>query len=229
MFVAALLILLGELPSVESKEFTTAVQQAAVEATVRIEDKGRRTEGSGVILRKRGPWMYVLTANHVVAGASKLQISTYSQKSYPQPEAIYPAVTVLARSEVADLALVRITTNDTPPAILPVCDGKKASKDKSFSVLTAGCSGGKPPTPQIDQVVDRKLVKRTAEDSPALVWEVKDRPQQGRSGGPMVDRTGQLIGICSGRSDGKGYFCHVEAIHSFLQSQGHGWLSQEGP
>jgi len=229
MFALALLVSLGELPSVESKEFTTTVQQAAVQATVRIEDSARKTEGSGVILRKRGPWIYVLTANHVVEGATKLQISTYSQKSYPQPEAIYPAITVLARSEVADLALLRFTTNDTPPGVVPICSSKKAIKDKVFSVLTVGCTGGKPPTPQLDQVVDRKFVKRTAEAAPTLVWEMNDRPQHGRSGGPMLDTSGHLLGICSGRSDGKGYFCHVEAIHAFLESQGHGWLAEERP
>jgi hypothetical protein len=47
---------------------------------------------------------------------------------------------------------------------------------------------------------------------------------EGRSGGPLVDKRGLLIGVCSGVSKDKAYFCHIDEINAFLERNGFDWL-----
>jgi S1-C subfamily serine protease len=50
---------------------------------------------------------------------------------------------------------------------------------------------------------------------------------KGRSGGPLIDQRGFVIGICSGTSDGKGYFTHTHEIHRFLKQNAFDWLADK--
>ena len=45
----------------------------------------------------------------------------------------------------------------------------------------------------------------------------------------MVDRRGYVLGIGSGVSDGKGFYCHTADIHRFLKENGLMWLYEEQP
>ena len=42
----------------------------------------------------------------------------------------------------------------------------------------------------------------------------------GVGGGPLVDRLGRVIGICSMGSKKKGMYCHLQEIHQFLTQSG---------
>jgi hypothetical protein len=62
-----------------------------------------------------------------------------------------------------------------------------------------------------------------------LCWQTEKTPARGRSGGPLLDRRGLLIGLDSGAGDGKGYYVHVEELHAFLKRNGLDWLYEEKP
>jgi len=76
----------AELPALESKYFSRVLQHMAITATVRIQNKTQNSEGSGVIVRPQGGFVYVLTAAHLVEGVETVSIATYSAGSYPNAQ-----------------------------------------------------------------------------------------------------------------------------------------------
>jgi hypothetical protein len=209
-------VALGELPVVESKQFAREVQHTVLCATVRIINKTQPNEGSGVIVRQQGGLVYLLTANHLVGKAETVDVETFSARSYPKPDKVYSAVQVIARAREPDLALLRLATRDPMPATLPLCPAERCPVGKDLPGLTGGIQQGQPPTCWPDTILGKKLVRKPGGES-CHVWELKREPAGGRSGGPLVEPRGTLIGILSGRSDGKGYYTHLDEIYRFLK------------
>jgi S1-C subfamily serine protease len=203
---------------VESSDFPAETQRTAVTATVRI--KTAAGEGSGVIVGNNRGVVYILTANHVVDPAERLEVETFSRASYPRPETAFREARVVAQSKEQDLALVRLVSKDALPACLSVCPPAAVPQDKEFAALSVGCAAGKAPSCSAEKVRGKKRVQRPGEKAPVTAWEMARPPQEGRSGGPLIDGRGRVIGICSGAGDGKGYYCHAEAIHRFLKLNG---------
>jgi hypothetical protein len=204
----------GELPGIESKSFSRVVQNMVLLATVRVQNKG--SEGSGVIVRQQGAFVYILTAAHMVEGADTVSVSTYSARSYPQPEKAYDQAQVIARAAGPDLALLRLATRDLMPGLLPLCPADKTPTEKDFPGLSCGVQTGQPPTCWADTVAGKKQVRKPNGQT-SQVWELLREPAGGRSGGPLIDKRGLLIGIGSGRNDGKGYYAHLDEIYRFLK------------
>jgi hypothetical protein len=69
------------------------------------------------------------------------------------------------------------------------------------------------------------LIRRPGEGAFAA-WEVATAPVKGRSGGPLFDRRGFVLGIASGANLELGYFTHTEEIHRFLKSNALEWLAE---
>jgi hypothetical protein len=226
MLVFTSLLLVGQIAPVESKEFSKAHQTAGVVATVRVVNP-RGPTGSGTIVGKSGPFVYVLTAEHLLNRKGGLEVQTFSEDSYPRPDKVYRSVEVIARSaDIRDLAVIRIITAD-PLAALRICPPELIPKEKNLNLLSVGCSGGKAPTCEIHEVGPKKRVQRPPGKAAAFFWEVSQTPADGRSGGPLLDERRYLVGVCSGTSDGKGYYSHLEEIHSFLRREGLRWLFEE--
>jgi S1-C subfamily serine protease len=216
-FLLALLAV-GQTGQVESADFSKEVQAAALRATVRIVNRAGALNGSGVIVKQDANFVYVLTAQHVVDKAEKMEVHTFSAESYPKAAKVYGSAQVVAQAKEQDLAVVRIATRDKAPGVLPLCPAAKAPGDKDFPGLSVGCNDGKAPTCRAETVKGRKTVKRPGEE--ALVsWEVSTAPVAGRSGGPLVDKRGKVLGIASGANDGLGYFVHPEEIERFLKKE----------
>jgi hypothetical protein len=89
-----------------------------------------------------------------------------------------------------------------------------------FGTLAVGCSDGAAPTGLIDKTVGNKRIRREGKQGTARFWEVNREYKEGRSGGPLLDAHGHLLGMLSGTSNGRSYFCHVEEIRAFLQKEG---------
>jgi hypothetical protein len=110
MLVVPLLLLIPGQPAAPPQDFPKERREAAVAATVRVADRAGGVEGSGVILGKKGDFVYVLTAHHLVARAKNLDIMTFSPDSYPKVHRVYRSGRVIAAAGAArDLALPRRT------------------------------------------------------------------------------------------------------------------------
>jgi S1-C subfamily serine protease len=221
MIALTLLCLLpGQLPTLESKDFSKEVQQTAVTATVRIGNVVERADGSGVLLRQDELFLYVLTANHVAGKAKELDVYLFTAASYPAWAKAYKGAEVLARDARADLAVIRIITKDAVPAPLVLCPANKAPDGKGTTVLTVSLQADGSPMATPDVVKTVRVIGKPGETGTVKCWETAKAPLGGQSGGPLIDTQGRVIGIASGTSGGKGYYIHLEEIRSFLKRKG---------
>jgi S1-C subfamily serine protease len=211
-----LLLLCAQLPVIESQEFPRELQQSAITATVQLANKTGNRDGSGVIVWKSGPFVYILTADHIVDKADTVEVATFSEKSYPKPDKVYARAQVIARAREPDLALVRLITRDPLPVGLPICPPAQAPPDKEMPVLTCGVPTGKPPTCLADTTTGKKLIKKPSGEM-SQVWELTRPQAPGASGGPLIDKRGFVLGVASGKSDEKSYYAHLDEIYRFLK------------
>lgn len=220
------LLLPGQLA--ESKDFPKAMQERAMAATVRIVNRTQRLEGSGVIVGRKDKTIYILTAGHFLERAERLEIATFSTDSYPKPAKVYTKAEVVARAnDMRDLALIRLSVDDPPPGSLSLCPARLLSKNKEFDALSVGCGDAEAPVCIVEKVKDAKPIRRTPRMRPALFWEVADEQTSGRSGGPLIDRQGRVIGVASGVNQGKGYYTHASEIQGWLKSSRFDFLVAE--
>src|SRR5216117_2857778 len=139
-----------------------------------------RSLGSGVVVDKKG---YILTNNHVVDGATKIQVQLNG-------DTMHYTAKVVGTDEETDLAVLKIDTNrDLAVAKLGNSDGVKVgdwvvaigSPFGLRATVTAGIISAK----------DRESVggqfQRFLQTDAAI--------NPGNSGGPLVDMAGQVIGI----------------------------------
>lgn len=187
---------------------------------MRLKNEMRNVSGSGVIVAVKGQSVYLLTANHLLASPETATVQLFSAKSYPREEVTVKGAEVVAENKDADLALVKFAVRGAVPNVLPICPPELAPNENTFAVLTIGCSAEGAPTSVIDQVAAKKRIRKPDTKAAAWAWQTGGKPAEGRSGGAMIDKRGNLLGVCSGASDGKGYFCHIEEIHAFLKRNG---------
>ena len=212
-----------------SDDFPRPIRNAATAATVRIANPTQSSLGSGVLIGSRGPFAYILTADHVVQQANSMEFETFDQAGRLQAGSAVRVAEVLARSARVDLALLRIPNSEHLPEVLRVCPPSLTPGAGQFPGLTVGCRGDEAPTAALVTVTEKRLVRRQAGGESAWVWQVDRATAKGRSGGPLVDRRGYVLGIGSGVSDGKGFYCHTAEIHRFLKENGLKWLCEEQP
>jgi len=221
----------GQTGPSDSPSIPRTVQEAALRATVRILDGGGGGTGSGVIVGRGGPFVYVLTAGHVVGQAERVTVQTFSSQEPRKVANVFAGARVVARSQPdQDLALIRLTMGEEPPGVLRICPPEKAPPGKKpFRVLACHCQADGLPVCQEEEVIGKKRVHRPEAAAAIPLWEVKRRPLKGHSGGALADERGYLLGICSGASGGKGYYVPPETIQAFLKTNGYPWLCQQSP
>jgi trypsin-like peptidase len=221
-----LLLIFGQLA--DSDDFPKAMQERALAATVRIVNRSRQIEGSGVLIGRKGKSSYILTAAHFLGRGDRLEIATFTVNSYPEAEKVYSKADLVAHTkDTRDLALVRLTADDPPRGVLTLCPLDLLPKDREFGALSVGCAGGIAPICIVEKVKGAKEIRRRTKMRPALFWEAEDEQTSGRSGGPLIDRRGRVIGVASGASDGKGYYSHAEEIHRWLKATDFDFLIEE--
>ena len=139
--------------------------------------------GSGVIIDQRG---YIVTNNHVVSGASSIQVVLY--------DGTRETATLTGTDPADDLAIVKIN----PPAHMAVASlGDSSKLVVGQDVLAIGNPLGI--TQTVTSGIVSALNRRVSEgqNSPTIPDAIQtDAPiNPGNSGGALVDMQGNLIGI----------------------------------
>ena len=137
-----------------------------------------KASGSGAFISADG---LILTAAHVVQGASRIEVVTAAGKL---------VATVVKIDATNDVALLKCTGSNFAP--LPIAPSKEARP--GTSVFTVGF-----PNIQL-QGFDPKLTKgeissQTGFQDDPRQWQISVPIQPGNSGGPLCDENGNLIGI----------------------------------
>ena len=218
MVLAMIVILESGVPS--------AVQRRALAATVRMR-VGDRTTATAVVIGRKDGELYLLTADHAIDGpdTTALRFEFFADGKAEPAFALKGAEAALRRP-VADFALLKVAVPEARTvAILPLIPPGKHAKRFPFAALSVGCSRGEAPTGARETIAAQRLAVRRVDDV-AFFWQAENAQQRGRSGGPLVDVEGRIIGIAAATALGKGYSVHASEIHAALKTEGFEWLWQ---
>ena len=138
--------------------------------------------GSGVIIREDG---YIVTNNHVIEDADRIEVTLNNNQTYP--------ATLIGTDPATDVALLKIEANGLP--VIPFGDSDKlrlgewviaiGSPYDLRSTITAGIVSAK----------GRSMPNYSGEYKIESFIQTDAAVNPGNSGGALVDRAGNLVGI----------------------------------
>jgi S1-C subfamily serine protease len=138
--------------------------------------------GSGVVINKAG---YILTANHVVAGASTVKASFIDNENYE--------CDVVARDIVRDMAIIKITAKNPN---FPVAElGDSSDEPVGEDVLILGFPV--PGTANASRTFNasKGIISGFTDENDTHYIKTDAAVNPGNSGGPMINMSGKIIGI----------------------------------
>jgi thiol-disulfide isomerase/thioredoxin len=201
---SAALLSAGSAPS------AAAITDRLIAASVRlrIEDHHGQSVGSGTVIDSRDGEALILTCGHVFREfkeGGRILVDFFG----PQAPQQIPGK-LLSYDLNSDVGLVRvegghrfIAASVAPPG--HVCR-------PGDEVVSVGCDNGRDATPLVTKIVSVDRYNH----APNL--QVAFEPVQGRSGGGLFNREGQLIGVCNAAdaADRQGLFAAPRAIYAEL-------------
>ena len=198
--------------------------ETPVAATPRLR-AGDRAAATAVVLARDGNSLYLLTAEHALDNnIGEWAFDFFADETAKKPSFTVRGAQVLLRKPTADFALLRVEVEaERIVATLPLAPPGSISKKFPFDATSVGCSLGDAPTTEKETVSAKRLAVRR-EDEVAFFWQAEKGQSAGRSGGPLLNLDGQVIGICAATSLGKGYYVHLSEIHAGLKTAGYDWL-----
>jgi len=165
--------------------------------------------GSGIVIDTTG---YILTNNHLVEGVTSLVVGLPTGRLTPGR--------VVARDFLLDLALVKINATDLVPATL----NASATLEIGETVVAIGnplaLKGGSTVTVGVVSALDRSVLTPNGETLYDLI-QTDAAINPGNSGGPLVDLSGQVIGInvaIAPSAQAISYAIAIEAVYPHIHS-----------
>ena len=196
-----------------------------------FDDFGPIASGSGVIFRSDG---YILTNDHVIANAETIRVVFYDGLSYP--------AVVVGTDPLMDIAVLKVEVDGLRP-IPTAISGSPAIGDLAIAVGNPlGLDGGPSVTSGVISALDRRLTINGLGGNSDLYGLLQtDAPiTRGSSGGALLNRSGQLIGITTAigvtdvGAEGLGFVVPVDLVNEIANdliadgSVAHAFLGIEG-
>ncbi len=155
----------------------------------------QKASGSGVIYTEDG---YIITNNHVVAGADEINVTLKNRKTYK--------ATVVGADPSSDLAVIKIDAKNLPYVVWGNSDDVKLGQwvlaigyPLNLDVtVTAGIVSAKARAIGINERQSQTPIESFIQTDAAV--------NQGNSGGALINTDGQLIGINSAIASPTGYY-----------------------
>jgi serine protease Do len=152
----------------------------------RPRDQVVQAAGTGFIIDKTG---FILTNNHVVEGATKIQVSLYGGDDDQEY-----AARVIGRDPLTDSALIELT--EKPDHTLPEAKfGDSSQMQPGDWVMAIGNPFGLAHTVSVGVISALERPFAVAEQRFAQVLQTDAAINPGNSGGPLLNLRGEVIGI----------------------------------
>ncbi len=184
--------------------------QASVRIHVMVADQ--TIVGSGTAIDSRPGRTVIMTCGHVFEGwneQSKIEVDLFREGE------VQRYVGRLEKVDLrSDVGIVTIPTDSiVATAEVPDKDGRTREQEQ---VVSIGCSGGVQPSQEQVQVTALNYY-----EGPDNV-ECTGLPVQGRSGGGLFNRRGQLVGVCiaADAERSRGAYAGLLALHALLDEAG---------
>jgi serine protease Do len=153
-------------------------QQVDFFGRTRVRSYPIQGQGSGVIVSKEG---HIITNHHVIAGQQDIRITTHSGKIY--------SATLIGEDTLLDIAVIKIDSNET---FTPLIFGDSSSVQVGQIVFAIGNPFG------LGETVTQGIIsakERSLSDNQRDLFQTDAAINPGNSGGPLVNLTGEIIGI----------------------------------
>ena len=149
-----------------------------------IPQEEQQGSGSGVIIREDG---YIVTNNHVVQGATKIEVTLNNNMTYE--------ASLVGTDPATDVALIKIDATGLP--IVPIGDSDKLRLGEWVLAI------GSPLGEQLRGTITAGIVSAKGRSMPSNSREFKIESfiqtdaavNPGNSGGALVNKAGELVGI----------------------------------
>ena len=138
--------------------------------------------GSGVIVKRQG---YIITNNHVIEGASRIEIGLRDGRSFSGK--------VVGRDAQTDTALIRVEGYDLPAAQLGDSERLRVGQIAIAIGNTLGLPGGPTVSVGVISATGRPLPGADFIFEGLIQTDASINP--GNSGGPLADLDGKVVGI----------------------------------
>lgn len=143
--------------------------------------------GSGVIITSDG---YILTNNHVVSGASKIQVTLRDGTKYD--------ATVVGKDSKTDVAIIKIDAKDLTPAVV----GNSSSLVVGELAIVIGNPLGQLGGTVTDGIISALEREIKIDGSTRNLIQTNAAINPGNSGGGLFNANGELVGIVVAKSSG---------------------------
>ncbi|QDV15982.1 Thioredoxin [Gimesia panareensis] len=175
---------------------------------IRVKDKKGMDLGSGTVIHSAVGRTLIMTCSHIF---SDIKTDSLIEVDVFQGEKYETYVGSLVRYNLeADVGLISIPTSGVVAAakVASMADEVKAGD----VVASLGCSSGNLPT--LEKIKVTELNRFLGPDN----IECTGMPVQGRSGGGLFNRSGQLVGVCFAvdKQEHRGLYAGLPVIHKLL-------------
>ena len=194
-------------------------------ATIKMSD-GDRGSATAFVVGRKNDSLYLLTADHAVDAATlnKTRFEFTGVHRKGKPPFVLSGAKPLVRRPIADLALLELPIDKAEIVpVLKLLPPGTHPKKFPFEGYSFGYSDGGELGGQSENLLGKRLAVRK-DDEMAFFWQADKDQARGRSGGPLLDAEGRVIGICAATALGKGYYVHASEIHAALKTEGYDWL-----
>lgn len=175
--------------------------------------------GTGTLINKEG---LILTAAHVVNSADELTVNVKNRGEYKAK--------VIASFQAADIALIKLITNDKDFSFVKLGDSNKAKIGNEVFVI--GTPYGLEHTLTVGHLSGRRIYNHPSFNEIEFM-QTDAAINQGNSGGPLFLSNGELIGVVSyiqsqsGGNEGLGFAASTEMVKNILIDQPMIWFGIE--
>lgn len=167
--------------------------------------------GSGAILDKKG---HIITNYHVVEDANAIEVTLASNKTFP--------ATLVGQDKESDIAVLRIDAPEVDLYPIKLGNSNNLRVGQRVFVLGTPFSWSGTLTAGIISSLNRDLPSRVPERLMQSLIQTDAAMNPGNSGGPLLDTSSRMIGMCvaiatkTGQNAGVGFAIPIDRIKSIV-------------